>query len=364
MDMFAMDTGGTIPMSSDRWQFQSEAALEDLVWSQLNSLFGFQPLARQYSIDHQVCDILSVTPARQLAILELKNVEDRYVVQQLTRYYDAVLTEKPFANQIDYFLPTRLVALAPQFHSHNLIDQQYHRLSLELWTFRVLQDQGEFYFEWRSQTSDLAHRSPILSHFHHYLIEKQTLMSEAPVTLQNTCPPKSLQKLMEGLPELDQRNTLLAVRDRILTFDQRMAEVGRTTTTSYGLRKGKDELFKGKLCAEFVSRRLSYVPRLMLYLPYPKREFGGSGRTYLPEKVKGFTWAEARYQSEWDVSSALEIYFFLGKSRNRYSFTCNMAQYQDIYNRLTGLNRRIHSMDDLLDLALEEWRQQVDLSSS
>jgi hypothetical protein len=84
----------------------------------------------------------------------------------------------------------------------------------------------------------------------------------------------------------------------------------------------------------------------------------------LPEKVKGLAWAEARYQSEWDVSSALGIYFFLGKSRNRYSFTCNLAQYQDIYNRLTGLNRRIHSMDDLLDLALEEWQQQVDLPSS
>jgi hypothetical protein len=45
----------------------------------------------------------------------------------------------------------------------------------------------------------------------------------------------------------------LRERDRILAVDQRMAEVGRTTTTSYGLQKGKDDLFKSNLCAEFVS---------------------------------------------------------------------------------------------------------------
>jgi RecB family endonuclease NucS len=53
---------------------------------------------------------------KRLVVLELKNGEDRYVVQQLTRYYDALLEHKPFADRVDYDRPVRLIAITPKFH--------------------------------------------------------------------------------------------------------------------------------------------------------------------------------------------------------------------------------------------------------
>ncbi|NES65022.1 MAG: DUF91 domain-containing protein, partial [Okeania sp. SIO2D1] len=54
-------------------------------------LLGLNVLDRQYIINNQRCDILAVDSHKKLVILELKNVEDRGIVQQLTRYYDALL---------------------------------------------------------------------------------------------------------------------------------------------------------------------------------------------------------------------------------------------------------------------------------
>jgi hypothetical protein len=78
----------------------------------------------------------------QLAILELKNQEDRYVVQQLTRYFDAFLAERPFAEQMDYGQPIRLLAIAPTFHRDNFTDRKYSRISIEFLTFQLQPDQG------------------------------------------------------------------------------------------------------------------------------------------------------------------------------------------------------------------------------
>lgn len=110
------------------WEFTNEAALEDFVWDNLKSLLNLTPLKRQYFVRSEVCDILAVDDNRQLVVLELKNTEDRYIVQQLTRYYDALLEVKPFDAEIDYSKPIRLVAVAPIFHRHNEIDRKYHKL--------------------------------------------------------------------------------------------------------------------------------------------------------------------------------------------------------------------------------------------
>jgi RecB family endonuclease NucS len=68
------------------WVFGSEALLEDFVWSNLQPLFGLTPLKRQYYCNNEVSDILAIDDRGGLVILELKNVEDRYLIQQLTRY--------------------------------------------------------------------------------------------------------------------------------------------------------------------------------------------------------------------------------------------------------------------------------------
>ncbi|PZO43311.1 MAG: hypothetical protein DCF19_05015 [Pseudanabaena frigida] len=65
---------------SEGWQFSSEADLEDFVWNNLKTLFGLIPLKRQYIVQNDCCDILALSDSGQLTIIELKNVEDRYVV--------------------------------------------------------------------------------------------------------------------------------------------------------------------------------------------------------------------------------------------------------------------------------------------
>ncbi|MBR8836968.1 MAG: DUF91 domain-containing protein [Stigonema ocellatum SAG 48.90 = DSM 106950] len=61
----------------------------------------------------EFCDILALDENKQLVIIELKNDEDRYIIQQLTRYYDNLVDERPFAQQIKYNEPVRLIAIAP-----------------------------------------------------------------------------------------------------------------------------------------------------------------------------------------------------------------------------------------------------------
>lgn len=112
----------------ESWQFASENNLEDFVWSQLNILFELLLLKQKYIEFGNICDILAVDKNNRLVIVELKNVEDRYIVQQLTRYYHSIPENKPFQQQINYQLPVRLIAIAPSFHRHSWIDKKYHKL--------------------------------------------------------------------------------------------------------------------------------------------------------------------------------------------------------------------------------------------
>lgn len=73
----------------------------------------------------------------QLVILELKNVEDCYVVPQLTRYCASLSQEQPFADRVDYGLSIRLLAVAPKFYAHNVLDWEHSRLKFEFWRFEV-----------------------------------------------------------------------------------------------------------------------------------------------------------------------------------------------------------------------------------
>jgi RecB family endonuclease NucS len=66
--------------TGSKWEFEN-AALEDFVWLNLENLLSFTPLKRQYCVNGQYRDILAVAQNQQLVILELKNSEDRYIIQ-------------------------------------------------------------------------------------------------------------------------------------------------------------------------------------------------------------------------------------------------------------------------------------------
>lgn len=128
-------------------RFASEAALEDFVWVHLEALLGLVPFKRQYSLNGECCDLLAFDQAQRLVVLELKNAEDRYVVQQLTRYYDQLLAQPPLALAVPDSQRLRLLAIAPTFHRHNWIDQRYCRLNIEFLSFALSQDNDRVYFK-------------------------------------------------------------------------------------------------------------------------------------------------------------------------------------------------------------------------
>lgn len=95
-----------INSTGTKWEFKSETALEDFVWDKATTRINSPE--RQYPVRGQICDILAVNTHGRLVVLELKNTQDRYIVQQLTRYYDALLAEKPFRGEVDY---TKFISL-------------------------------------------------------------------------------------------------------------------------------------------------------------------------------------------------------------------------------------------------------------
>ena len=128
-----------------QWEFESELALENFVWANLEALLGLIPLKRQYCSNGEFCDILALDKEKGLVIIELKNSEDRYIIQQLTRYYDSLIREKPLLSEIDYQIPVRLIAITPIFHRHNIVDRLYNKLEFQFLRFRVTQVEMEFY---------------------------------------------------------------------------------------------------------------------------------------------------------------------------------------------------------------------------
>ncbi|MEL7037875.1 MAG: endonuclease NucS domain-containing protein [Cyanobacteria bacterium J06592_8] len=127
------------------WEFDSEEALEDFLFTHLDKILGWTVIERQYLVQSQRCDLLAIDETRRLIVIELKNVEDRGIVQQLTRYYHGLQEERPFRDRINYEKSVNLVAIAPSFHRDNFIDRQYHRLDFEFFQFSIVQEDQIFY---------------------------------------------------------------------------------------------------------------------------------------------------------------------------------------------------------------------------
>lgn len=335
--------------------FQSELFLEDFIWHNLESLLKLKRLARQYYLNNQICDILAIAWNKQLTVIELKNTEDRYIIQQLTRYYDAVRKYRPFSEQVDYQLPIRLIAIAPCFHQHNLIDLEYNKLTVKLLNFRINHTEDDkFCFELKDIENQAVAKLNIPEKFHQFLFQTDEKVIE--LTAKQLPPPKSLLKLMESLSS-EQKAYVLNIRDRLLSYDERIREKGFTTRTVYGLAKGNRDIYKTKLCAEFIPDTYGFGQlRLRLRLPYPKRELIGKGITFYKDKpVKGLTWVEIRHEKLGHKTTAIKLLFYLGKRRS-YSYACDLDEYATLYQQLTEQNLQKRSLDGLLIVALEEWK--------
>lgn len=226
-----------IKKNTNEWEFANEASLEDFVWDNLEQLLGLKPLRRQHHVNGNFCDILAVSENHQLVIIELKNTKDRYVVQQLTRYYDALLKEKPFEHQIDYELPASLNILSPSFHKDNFTDCKYHKL--------------KFDFLWFSISGDIKPQLKIQN-----LETNDVCAIDIPYSLQQNSDvaraiSQPLKSFSNALSRCAHHNSslILEVREKILKFDERLQET-QVKNGYFTFGSGKT-----KICADFTAQK-------------------------------------------------------------------------------------------------------------
>ncbi|MGF2035439.1 MAG: endonuclease NucS domain-containing protein [Nostoc sp. CmiVER01] len=242
--------------TGNSWKFATEADLEDFVWANLKELFGLIPLKRQYYIKGQICDILALNDKKQLVVLELKNGEDRYIVQQLTRYYEALLENKPFLDEVDYGQPISLIAIKPNFHRDNFTDRKYNHLSIQFLSFQILEASKNFYLELKDLDNGKLSKIEIPH-------------QERNVSEDISAPPRAIINRLAKCHNSseNERETVLRIRKKILGFDKRIQEIVKPNSIEYG--KGKS-----KLCAEFYFGSTIYGfkgrPNLFLRLPEPE----------------------------------------------------------------------------------------------
>lgn len=333
------------------WEFEDEATLEDFVWENLQSLFGLCPLKRQYIINDQRCDILALTEGKQLVVLELKNAEDRYIVQQLTRYYAALREEQPFAEQVDYEQPIRLIAVAPSFHRDNFTDRKYCHLDIQFLQFQVVVDGEKFYWQLKDIDSEKVSQFEIP-------YQESNFDENIPA------PPRALLNRLSKCSNEEQQE-VLKIRRQFLSFDSRMAETPETGCFTYG--KGK------KLCAEFRFDSKSNQPVLFLWLPMiNERPITGRTRIWTNwQNISHIAYVKegmgrVKTLEEWKVALGTNDG---GKILQRYGYnTLNALVALRIENYIHSLKycrkgleniEQLNSLKVMICLALSEWMNKL-----
>lgn len=355
------------------WEFCNEAALEDFAQQNLQQLLGLSVLKQQYYISGQVCDLLAVDQNKRLTVVELKNSEDRYIVQQLTRYYDALQIAKPDLEGVDYTQPIRLLAIAPSFHRDNFIDRKYSHLQIQFLQLALLEDGKDLYFQLRNPDNEAVWAVAISQG-----VEPQT------VTIPN--PPKALLNLLAKCTA-EERQGILALREQILQFDGRMQECIDAGGIQYGRGKGKP-------CAQVRFDKIRNSAALFLWLPHVS---GSYKRQSIVARMRIWTnWSSVSdlghvpkgcgrmiSQSEWQSGICRPLNKILPKQpefKERY-FTdsayrerlvnsnkhlCNRTHYKsglamsfEVYTKYIEMLNISSRLADVTNLALETWLKRL-----
>ncbi|MGB0561106.1 MAG: endonuclease NucS domain-containing protein [Spirulinaceae cyanobacterium] len=337
--------------------FGTEAELEDFVYDQLEKLLNLKPVARQYRTqDGQICDILAISAETDsLAILELKNTEDRYIVQQLTRYYDSLIQEKPFGDRINYKNPVKLISLTPSFHHDNFTDKKYHQLDFEFLCFSILELDSDFILqvvnvenEWKSTVSiDYQQSDP-----------EATPLPEPPRFFLNA--------VHQDWRSAEARRRILQMREIILRLDPRIKEFKKNPWLTYGARQS--EVF-----AEFHCKKSIFGPQHfpVLILKVPKLPVV---RSRIPEKVNRIRLALAMGK-DWDIPSFFyHLSVGIKKSKSNsdlsgsrtpyfeqaaiqmmyyYGLKCSQGKSDSLY----GLEDAL--LENLISLAYHSWLKKI-----
>ncbi|TAD80175.1 MAG: DUF91 domain-containing protein [Oscillatoriales cyanobacterium] len=208
--------------ANGQWCFVNESELENFVWDNLQIALGLTPIKRQFSLEGQFIDILAMDEEQNLAIVELKNIEDRHIVQQLTRYFDLVVNSNDSPFELPKFKKVRLIGILPSVHLFSKLDCKYHRLEFELLEFSVLVEDENFY--WNLEA--LNKKIPIVA-----WTKKEELAVEP--------PSQSLIRLINKNCQENKIASLLHIRDFLLSSDPRMKEIQERGILMYGNTKSR-----------------------------------------------------------------------------------------------------------------------------
>ena len=332
----------------DGWKFSSEVALENFIWENLSKLFGVQPLKRQHISNGERCDILA-SNGKELVIIELKNVEDRYLIQQLTRYYSNLLEENPFPLELDYSKPIRLISVAPSYHRHNLIDRYHSRLEFEFFEFKIDLCDGNHLFQLkRHEETEFTISIPIP-------------YQELDISSSNHILdlPEILIRWLGGSTK-DERKIILSLRNKLLSSSPRMKEIVEKRSIKYGSGKTR-------ICAEICFHISSQKPIVFLWLPTPstyifhrdarKAKFGrlriwndSSQITHLGHIPDGF--GQMRTKSEWEQVPNEKCPKYM---RNSISGKSHTPIEVEGYMGLHGVSEKPDFWEVLSDMAVKRW---------
>lgn len=321
--------------SGNTWQFESEFDLEELLWHNLADLLQLKVSKRQFFVQGQYCDILATDEQNRLVVLELKNVEDRYIVQQLTRYYQALKQENPFGSVIDPEAPIRLVAIAPSFHQDTLTDRQFSILDIELIHFELVESDQGLQLKLIDEKSQTLGSLPIPT----------SAIAQPEVSVP--APPRKLLNWLSQSPK-EEFEAIIQVRERILSYDPRMKEVVEPQRILYG---------KGKTvpCAEIrQDKRLKEkFPCLFLWLP----DLEGNSRILRKrvyttpdcQSVKGLIYCPygTKAKSFWNFPQCFQVPY--------YKNAAVLEQYQQAMN----VEGKPYILSGLVEFALKTWHQRI-----
>jgi hypothetical protein len=325
--------------SGETWQFRTEADLEEVVWRNLPVLLNMTPFKRQFSVDGKFCDILAMESSNRPVVIELKNTEDRYIVQQLIRYYDAIRVSATFPLEAEVAQSIRLVAIAPSFHADTLIDCKYSTLNVELMTFRLESLAGEFSLLLSDVSGNLVSTLPLLQ-----------AQPDPPADSQIPAPPRKLLNWLSQSSEAEY-DWVLQMRKQILGFDVRMKEIVTPTSIFYGRGKSKP-------CCELRKETKGGLkaPKVIyfLWLPHPenKPHVLRMMMNYFDlqeKKVRGMIYSRSSYMTSipWRFPECI-------RQMKRFRYDKSLEQYQPFLEADMTI-----SPSNIVNLALQTWHRRI-----
>jgi hypothetical protein len=258
------------------------------------------------------------------------------VVQQLTRYYDALREEKPFQSDVNLEAPIRLIAIAPIFHRDTLVDCKYNALEFELYTFNIASKNNAL----RLQLN------------HSKLNESRSIrLSQIPDSSKSSATteiPEPPRKLLNWLSHSSKSefDGFLQSRQQILSFDSRMKEIVEPQRIIYGRGKTKP-------CAEI--RMIKFIndkePALFLWLPdledkpHVLRMQLGIDKTWKKVAAIGYSPSSTKIRRVWNFPQCIEY-----MKRIRYKDSLRL------YKKVMSADGKVCLPSKLVSLALETWK--------